>query len=237
MGMTLLLLLFLLHLLNSRPTRRFNGMTHSERPACRMHQGTPRVTPKIGDGVVRGIALVCIHQLQTTTNYCRNAGYSGPTHMLGVHNLNARAHFDRGLHAFSQLGRACENGCLRKKQKSLSFEDKSNASLPLPLCRSQQGECWPPPALTSDMLSSLGCSASHLCAHSLTDQMNASVWATCTHTHFSGDGRFSLCSEPELSPCGGTNSLLVMAHHPIGFTSPETRLHQKSWLLSCSKPS
>lgn len=28
-----------------------------------------------------------------------------------------------------------------------------------------------------------------------------------------------------------------MAHHPIGFTSPETRLHQKSWLLSCSKPS
>lgn len=185
MGMTLLLLLFLLHLLNSRPTRCFNGMTHSERPACRMHQGTPRVTPKIGDGVVRGIALVCIHQLQATTNYCHNAGYSGSTHMLGVHNLNARAHFDRGLHAFGQLGRACENGCLRKKQKSLSFEDKSNASLPLPLCRSQQGECWPPPALTSDMLSSLGCSASHLCAHSLTDQMNASVWATCTHTHIS----------------------------------------------------
>lgn len=67
--------------------------------------------------------------------------------------------------------------------------------------------------------------------------------------HFSVDGRFSLCSffqqlylvfvalEPKLSPCGGTNSLLVMAHHPIGFTSPKTRLHQKSWLLSCSNPS
>lgn len=39
------------------------------------------------------------------------------------------------------------------------------------------------------------------------------------------------------SPCGGTSSLLVMAHHPIGFSSPDTRLHQKSWLLSCSKPS
>lgn len=41
----------------------------------------------------------------------------------------------------------------------------------------------------------------------------------------------------ESSPCGGTSSLLVMAHHPIGCRSPETRLHQKSWLLSCSKPS
>lgn len=28
-----------------------------------------------------------------------------------------------------------------------------------------------------------------------------------------------------------------MAHHPIGFISPETRLHQKSRLLSYSKPS
>lgn len=82
------------------------------------------MTPKIGDGVVRGIALVCVHQLQTTANYCRNAGYSGPTHMLGVHNLNARADFDRGLHAFGQLGSARENGCLRKMLKPLSFKDK-----------------------------------------------------------------------------------------------------------------
>lgn len=157
-------------------------MTNPGRPTYRMHRGTPRVRPKIGDGVVRGIALVCVHQLQTTTNYCRNAGYSRPTHMLGVHNLNARADFDRELHAFGQLGRAYEHGCVRKKQTSLSFEDQQNDSLALPLCKSQQVECWPPPALTSDMLSSLGCSVSHLCAHSSTDQMNALVWAKCVHT-------------------------------------------------------
>lgn len=99
---------------NSRPTRSFNGMPNSERPAYWMHQGTPHVTPKIGGYVVRGIALVCVHQLQTTTNYQHDAGYSGPTHVLGVHNLNACADFDRGLHAFGQLGRACDNICLRK---------------------------------------------------------------------------------------------------------------------------
>lgn len=122
---------FLLHVLtakcrklNFRPTRSFDGVTNSERPAYRMHQGTPRVTPKIGDGVVRGIALVRVHQLQTTTNYCHNVGYPGPTHVLGVHNLNARADFDRGLHAFSQLGRACENGCLRKKAEVIIFRRK-----------------------------------------------------------------------------------------------------------------
>lgn len=92
-------------------------MTDSGRPAYRMHQGTPHVAPKIGDGVVRGVALVCVDQLQTTTDDRRNVGYPGPTHMLGVHNLNARANFDRGLHALGQLGRARENACLREKQK------------------------------------------------------------------------------------------------------------------------
>lgn len=96
-------------------------MADSEGPAYGMQQGTPHVTPKIGHGVVGGIALVCVHQLQTTTDDCRNAAYSGLTHMLGVHDLHARAHFDRGLHAFGQLGEACENGCFRKKQKPFLF--------------------------------------------------------------------------------------------------------------------
>lgn len=75
--------------LKSSPTRCFDGVANPGRPAYWMHQGTPCVTPKITDGVVRGIALVRVYQLQTTTNDCRNAGDSGPTHMLGVHNLDA----------------------------------------------------------------------------------------------------------------------------------------------------
>ena len=115
-----------------------------------------------------------------------------------------------------------------RSRSHFSLEDNWDNRLPLPWCRSQRGVCWPPPALTSDMLSSLRCLASHLCATE-----------THTHTHTLTQLLYLLFVTlgPGRSPCGGTNSLLVMAHHPIVFTSPETRLHQKSWLLSCSKPS
>lgn len=146
-----------------QPTRTFNGMTNSERPAHWMHQGTPNVTPKIWGGVVRGLTLVCVHQLQTTTNHRHDAGHSGPTHVLRVHDLHTHADFDRRLHAFSQLGGAREHICLRKWISLSSPRQKE--SLTLPLCRSQQVECWPPPALTSDILSSLGCSALRLFVH------------------------------------------------------------------------
>lgn len=150
---------------NSRPTRTFNGMTNSERPAHWVHQGTPNVTPKIWGGVVRGLTLVCVHQLQTTTNYRHDAGHSGPTHVLRVHDLHTHADFDRRLHAFSQLGGARENICVRRWKNSLSSQ-KQKDTLTLPLCRSQQVECWLPPALTSGILSSLGCSDLRLFVHS-----------------------------------------------------------------------
>lgn len=81
-----------------------------------MHQGTPNVTPEICGSVVRAVALVCVHQLQTTTSYRHDAGHPGPTHVLGVHDLHAHADFDRRLHAFGQLGGAGENVCLRKME-------------------------------------------------------------------------------------------------------------------------
>lgn len=167
----------------SRPTRSFNGVTHPGRPAYGMHQGAPHVTPKVCDGVVGSIALVRVRQLQATANYRHDIGHTGPTHVLGVHDLDAGANFDAGLQAFGQLGRGADKLMLEEVKEFAISSKRTRRSDSPPLYRSQLAECWPPPALTSDMLSSLGCSASHLC-----DQIRSML----RHIHFTFDSRFSL---------------------------------------------
>lgn len=78
-------------------------MTHTARPASRVQQGTPHVAPEIRDDVLRGIALVCVHQPQTTTDNGVYDGDTGPTHISGVHHLQTHAYSERGPHVFCQL--------------------------------------------------------------------------------------------------------------------------------------
>lgn len=85
-------------------------MTHFAGPAYRVQEGTPHVAPKVRDGVLGGVALVCIHQPHTAANNRVYAGHAGPTHVFGVHHLHTYTRFERGLHALCQLGRGQKEG-------------------------------------------------------------------------------------------------------------------------------
>lgn len=86
-------------------TRCFDVMTHSSGPAYRVQEGTPRVTPEIGDDVLRGVALVGVHQPQATADVGVHDGHACPAHMFGIHHLYTHADPERVLHAFCKLGR------------------------------------------------------------------------------------------------------------------------------------
>lgn len=94
----------------NKPTRCFNRMTHFTGPAYRVQEGTPHVAPEIWDGVLRGVALVGIHQPHTATNNRVYDGNAGPTHVFGVHHLHTHTYSKRGPHALCQLGRRQKEG-------------------------------------------------------------------------------------------------------------------------------
>lgn len=64
-------------------------MTHFAGPAYWVQEGAPHVAPEIRDGVVRGVALVFVHQTQTAADDGVYGGQAGPTHVFGVHHLHA----------------------------------------------------------------------------------------------------------------------------------------------------
>lgn len=106
------------------PTRCFNSMTNFARPANRVDEGTPHVAPKVRDGVLRGIALVRVHQPQTAADNRVDDGDAGATDVFRVHHLQAHACSERGLHSLCKL-RTRTDGKGGKGEKSKRHIDTS----------------------------------------------------------------------------------------------------------------